>query len=452
MRYSETELRELIIDSAREANILPLTSACDSACIFCSHRNNPPEIRVASIPNRPLEDIESTYKYLDPGQVITIGDSATCIIEGEPTVHPQFREILSSVRRHFPKTPITVTTHGRRLTEDMVIFLRDTGNILINLSLNSASPENRRKLMGDSPESSAVAIDSPRLLKKHGVPFQGSTVAMPNITGWEDLEKTITHLAVNGARSVYVFMPGFSSFADRSIFPEGYGLHGRLREFIGPISDRLPCPVLLEPSFVKDLRAELSCAAMGSPAYEAGLRRGDVITGINGVFPRSRVEAFGMLSRPGVFSIAFERAGEKLSCRLSVPEGVNPGISMEYDFDMSRAEYIRDAVLSAPGHVLALTSEFGFGVFSAAMERLGVPAERLSIKAVKNLTFSGDIMAAGLLCISDYMAAYEEFTAEHEKPAALMVPGESFNSKGRDLKGVPFSAFKAAAGIPIAAV
>ena len=47
--YTPMHIQDLINRTAMEANILPLTSRCDSACIFCSHQNNPPQVQVLSV-------------------------------------------------------------------------------------------------------------------------------------------------------------------------------------------------------------------------------------------------------------------------------------------------------------------------------------------------------------------------------------------------------------------
>ncbi len=53
----------LIFHTAMESNILPITSVCDTKCIFCSHKDNPTDIRVISIPHRSLEEIEMTINF-----------------------------------------------------------------------------------------------------------------------------------------------------------------------------------------------------------------------------------------------------------------------------------------------------------------------------------------------------------------------------------------------------
>ena len=121
--YTPIHIQDLINRTAMEANILPLTSRCDSACIFCSHQNNPPQVQVIYMGERSLEDILDTMQYLDAHQTITIGESATNIIEGEPTSHKNFKEIILQLRRRFPQTPVSMTTNGHHLTRDLVEFL-----------------------------------------------------------------------------------------------------------------------------------------------------------------------------------------------------------------------------------------------------------------------------------------------------------------------------------------
>ena len=61
--YTPMHIQDLINRTAMEANILPLTSRCDSACIFCSHQNNPPQVQVLSVGERSLADILDTMQY-----------------------------------------------------------------------------------------------------------------------------------------------------------------------------------------------------------------------------------------------------------------------------------------------------------------------------------------------------------------------------------------------------
>lgn len=114
--YTPMHIQDLINRTAMEANILPLTSRCDSACIFCSHQNNPPQVQVLSVGERSLADILDTMQYLDPARTITIGESATNIIEGEPTSHKDFLNVLQILRQRFSTN--TCQHHNERTSAD----------------------------------------------------------------------------------------------------------------------------------------------------------------------------------------------------------------------------------------------------------------------------------------------------------------------------------------------
>lgn len=207
---------QLILSSAQAYNILPITSRCDAACVFCSHRQNPPQVETVSFGPRSLAEAERTMSFLDGAQPIFIGESATRIVEGEPLTHPELREILLRLRQRFPRTLISLTTNGIRLDGEMACLFRDLGRVEVNLSLNSASPLHWQTLMGRSkcPEASRQAAV---WLREYAIPFHGSLVAMPHVVGWEDIGAAIRFLDQQRARTIRVFLPGYSHLAQEDL-------------------------------------------------------------------------------------------------------------------------------------------------------------------------------------------------------------------------------------------
>jgi wyosine [tRNA(Phe)-imidazoG37] synthetase (radical SAM superfamily) len=448
-KINHDEIERLILNSAIEANILPITSRCDSRCIFCSHKNNPRDIDVISVGVRSMEDITRTLAFLNPRNVITIGESATQIIEGEPLSHPQFNEILSLTRRAYPETPMEITTNGRRLTREMVEFLKEKGNINLNISLNSASVHGRKLLMGDNKKQSEQTLEGIRLLAEYNMPFSSSMVAMPNITGWDDLLDTIEFLAANKATAIRVFMPSFSSRAKADIFPDEDKIYGQLRDFINTLSPELPCPVLIEPSNVSDLIPVVSGVLKDSPAWRAGMRRGEIILQVNGLRPRCRVEAWNMLVPKGKIDVEVRKNGSTETVSWVNECDGDSGITMEYDFDPARAENLKQTILDCPGKSLLLTSEFGFAVIQKVLELIGADKDRAEPVMAKNRTFGGTIRAAGLLTVDDYLETYTVWRTSNQKPSQLIIPLESFNSLGFDLKHRNFSELQNMTGIRV---
>jgi wyosine [tRNA(Phe)-imidazoG37] synthetase (radical SAM superfamily) len=446
---SPDEIKRLIINSASEGNILPITSRCDSHCIFCSHHNNPPEINVISIGVLTLEEISETISFLNPDQVITIGESASTIIEGEPFTHPKFREIIVEVRRHFPFTPVDITTNGRYLSREMIHFLEIMGNISLFVSLNSASVRGRALLMGDSEQQSERTLEGIKLLADSKISFSGSMVAMPNITGWDDLRDTVKFLAEHKATAVRIFMPGFSSKAKPGVFPDEDRIYAELRGFIDLFSPDLSCPVLIEPSQVADLTPVVSGVLKDSPAWDAGMRRGDIIVTINKEKPRCRVEAWNMLFPKGSITAELKRDGHEVTAGWINKFPGGSGITMEYDFDPARAESIRESILGCQGKSLLLTSEFGYAVVCKVLELMDIGRDRAEPVMVKNIIFGGTIRAAGLLTVEDYNKSYIQWRESNPEPSQIIVPLESFNSLGFDLKHIHHSELQKMTGIPI---
>ena len=196
---------------------------------FCSHLQNPPGLRVYSLPQLGKEEILALAEFLDPGQRIVIGESVTRINEGEPFLHPEFLGILTGLRRLFPTTSIQITTNGMALTPAAISFLASLGRVRLVVSLNSATPLGRRKLMGDNDP--AAVLRAVASLGDRGIPFDGSIVAMPHLVGWEDLRQTIAFLARWGAETIRIFLPGYTRYTRREWLPPA-GMEEKLRAFV----------------------------------------------------------------------------------------------------------------------------------------------------------------------------------------------------------------------------
>ena len=290
----------ILWEAAIKENVLPLTSACNLRCVFCSNLQNPRGVRVYHVPHLPLPLALNLIPRLDPRRKIIIGEAATRISEGEPFTHPHVWQVLEAVRERYPQTPLQITTNGTFLNREAVQRLAGMGRLEVNLSLNSATPGGRRLLMGDrNPER---ALDAARLLGEAGVTYHGSLVAMPHLVGWGDLATTCHFLQEQGAATIRVFLPGFTKLAASWLRFDPLDMHRRLCVFVREQQERMRIPLLLEPFLAgagEQLQAEIAGVMDGSPAERAGLQRGDVIRAVRGRQVRCRVDAFRTVERFG---------------------------------------------------------------------------------------------------------------------------------------------------------
>lgn len=426
---SKTSLYDLLLYGVAQNNILAITSTCNVRCIFCSHRQNPPGIDSRSLPPVSLEQIDEILDYIDPSFPLVIGESVTRIMEGEPFTHPYIKEILTRIRHRFPGTVIKITTNGNLLDPGNITFLSSLGGVVVNLSLNSASERNRKVLMNDP--RAAVAVRAPELLRKYGVEYHGSIVAMPHITGWEDIAETVRLFDRQGAKTVRIFMPGNTRFT-----PEGLsipGLYpGELAGFVANINNSVDIPVTAEPPHLSDLAARLTGVMSQSPAGNAGLKNGDEILSVNGIPVLSRVDAFKRVLKSVNPELEILRDGKVLSVQLDKGTGQTSGLVMDYDLDPEILERIRRVVRRRRSkRALLLSSEFGFPVLKAALQKF-LPGEKIDVIPVKNCYFGGSIGCAGLLTVEDMSKAIglaEDF------PDLVILPAVAFDHRGRDITG-----------------
>lgn len=426
-------LEELIYFSIHYHNILPLTSVCNMKCVFCSHQFNPPQLEIYSLPPRSLEEIGDLIDFLDDEKKIVIGESVTRIIEGEPFAHPNILKILGLIRERYPKTPLQITTNGSFLEEKMVQALKSLLPLEFNFSLNSATVEGRKLLMSDKrPERGIKAVV---FLKNHGLPFHGSIVAMPMLTGWDDLRKTIYYLSEQGARTIRVFLPGYTEYNLPSwSFPSS--LWQELNFFIQELSNQIETPLILEPCLLNNLEAQIEGVILQSPAWEAGIRRGDLILKVNGVRVRSRVEAFELVSAAKDPNLLLNRNGKEFTVVIRKEATEAGGLVLAYDLDLSVLDQWQEAARRHRAvSALLLTSSLAKGIVEAALPLLDGRGTEWKVAKVSNKFLGGSIVSGGLLMVEDLKKFLREWLTVNNSPDLVLLSSRSFDPWGRDLMG-----------------
>jgi len=427
----------LLLEAASKDNILVLTSNCSTACVFCSHLQNPVDVDAYYVDKLSREQIDILIEFLDESGKIVIGESATRICEGEPFLREDIIEILQSIRLKYRETAIQVTTSGIHLNEAILTGLKRIGGIELNISLNSSSAQGREKLYRGKAHISAVA--AVRKLKDYDISFSGSIVAMPHLVGWEDMRETILFLGRNGASAIRVFMPGFTRFTKGVLPPED--IMSSLQEFIADPESSVDVPVIIEPSGIKDTHAEVLGVLRNSPAWDSGMIKGDRILRINGRKALSRVDAFWRIFKAGSPELEVLRNGEPVHIVIDKRAKTPSGLVFNYDIHPDTIKGIEKGILRSKGaRCLILTSELAFDLLTGCIPQ----RQDLSIEAVRNRYFGGNIMCAGLLTLSDIEAHMNE---TEQLPQVLLLPGIMFDASGRDLLGRHFKEIEEGLGI-----
>jgi len=422
--------------SSLKDNILPIPSVCNVRCVFCSHRQNPPGIESYFLPPLGWGDLEELVDFLSPERKVVIGESTTRIMEGEPFTHPRIIDLLKMIRGKLPEVSIQITTNGTLLTRKIIKELKAMAPLEVVISLNSACTEKREILMGRHP--SAQALEAVKLMAEEGLSFHGSMVPLPWLTGWDDAAKTIDFLDRHQARTIRIFLPGFTRYSPEEMVPPPHWEED-LRSFVAERRSSCVTPLTLEPSGVTDLQAMVTGVTKNSPAWRAGLLPGDEIISINGLPPFSRVDAFYNISSPGRYRLEVVRGqGEKVQVEMNLP-GEKSGLVMDYDLARETVdELLRRIGQGGADKPLILASQWGAPLLKEGLRKAGAGQLAEKVIAVPNETFGGNIKAAGLLLVEDFSRVAAAYIEQGGAADLLLLPSLAFDAQGRDLKGQHF--------------
>lgn len=441
--------RELALGEAEAAGVLPLTSTCNVSCLFCSNRANPPGVRVHYVEPRPLAELQASLRRMGHLDEIVIGESAFRVSEGEPMTHPDFDTVIRLLRRLAPDALLKLTTNGILLDAERAALFAELGPLEITLSVNTVSPEAYRRLHRTAHDPRLT----PALLAKTGLPYHASVVAVPAVTGPEDLTETVRYLEDHACLDCRVFVPGWTRLTPPAIRDQ-MPAREEVLEMVQGARAAVDLPVTLEPPQIEDLRARLAGVVPGTAAARAGLRPGDVIVAVDGRAPLTRVDAFqratAALRRAGTCHLTVERPGEtrgfetvlKAETNDAARPGNPPGPGFVLDRDIDPAVLYQIVGLAdrlAAGRIVILTS-----ILAAPLMEMGfqaVTSGDVVVVAVASRTFGGSIACAGLLTTDDFAEALA--LGPTPKPGdVVFLPPIAFDKAGLDLLGRPLAALR----------
>ncbi|MFC1699872.1 radical SAM protein [Candidatus Omnitrophota bacterium] len=181
--------------AAGGTNQLPISSVCNAKCIFCSNKMNP--FHIYRVGFRSLADIKKGINLLDEASEIRLGDSLPGrIAEGEALLHPNIYQILKLIRHRRPQNIIQIPTNGTVLTKDVIKKLIPYQPMKFTISYHSDNQKFWRKAFGLGKNEFHIARDSFVHLKRNNFLIEVVVVPLPQLTGYNDIEHTLTVLSV----------------------------------------------------------------------------------------------------------------------------------------------------------------------------------------------------------------------------------------------------------------
>lgn len=439
-----TATKDYVISTVYRTNILPVISLCNTSCVFCSHRQNPKEVEVYKLDKLELCDFEEIIEFLSPNRKIIIGESATRIIEGEPLLHKNFIEIVERVKNKFKYSHIQITTNGILLNEKLVDRLSELGGIELNVSVNCIQDDKRRAILGlKEPDN----IKEKLTLLKGRINYSASAVFDPNFMSYDDIEEMAEFLNKNGASSIRLFLPGYTYLTGRHL--ELDALYNDVRIYIKKLKAKNSIPIIIEPSYIFDLKARIEGVVDNSAAKEAGIQEDDIIEEVNNEKVLTRVDAFNRVFRLKNPELDIIRGDKRLKIKLKKEKNTPPGFIVLYDIDPDETIRIKKLVERYQcNNVLFITSELAYNVLKSLFEVGGFTFNYNIIKA-PNTFFGGTIKCAGLLTVQDIIDRAKDYIDQEAKPDLIVLPPIMFDNRRRDLLGRKIDEIEAVLKIPV---
>jgi NifB/MoaA-like Fe-S oxidoreductase len=278
-----------------------------------------------------------------------------------------------------------------------------------------------------------TAVKAPYFLSKNHISFHGSLVAQPSITGWDDIERTIELFAQCHAKTVRVFLPGYTKWYQGN--SQEVISRKSLMEFARQMTIQYDLPVLAEPPLLEGLDAVVEGAVRGSAADRCGIHPGTVIRKVNEIPVLSRFHAYELCRDTESPLLSIDAAHDEIIVRLDKGAGESSGLVFYHDADPGRFQAINKIAGDPDDRILVLTSTLAFKIVAAAWSQWLPHLPSAEIRAVDNRFFGGTIMAAGLLMVEDFIAAIQNLNKKKENYDMIMIPEEPFDHKGCDLIG-----------------
>jgi radical SAM protein with 4Fe4S-binding SPASM domain len=184
-RISSLESWDVPISSTPMTAEIHLTTRCNLRCKYCGYdcTMHDETVLYAGEWSRVFQEMADSRM------------TALTVSGGEPFLHPDFHNILSSIAGKSLK--VTILSNGTLITNDHMLYLK-AENVTISISLDGTEPKYHDPLRGHGTHSKVM--DSLRLISKNDLRFYiSTTISQLNIMNVEGMVKLAISL---GAQSI----------------------------------------------------------------------------------------------------------------------------------------------------------------------------------------------------------------------------------------------------------
>jgi hypothetical protein len=452
---------------------------CDADCIFCYNNGNPSSLSLGVLRRSRAEEwdeIMTRLRYFSPEGGLGLFPSLGSIYE--VLNHPRIFEILRRLREKTPAV-FRIAINGTRLTPRTISRLDSLLPVYLYLSLNSASPLRRRKLMKD--KNPQVAIDALPLLREKGIPYATVIVPWPSdslVETLEDLERTVAYADKHDSHLIQINLPGYSRYLSSEKLYDLNQVWSATVARVRELRKGTSAPIVVMPSlFEENLyeehknRPEIIGLVKNSPAARAGLEKGDEIIKVNGLIVSRRPQARDILatlqqSKMVSAEITVKREGQLLDLSVNQRDFAYPYsenvdrhlgiVMMGTGFRVSYLEKLREVIDGYQAkHILFLSSALVRPSFEQALAESPLFASghlTIDIRVPRNNFFGGNIFMGDLLVVQDFIDCIREYLEKDGKrPDLVVIPSSPFNLGAwrRDLTGRAYLDIEREVGIPV---
>ena len=454
-------------------------SRCNCDCIMCYNKGNPPSIALRGKRRsraEELREIKTRLDYFSPREGTSLFPNLGCSYE--VMAHPSFFKILRLLRGKTSK-PIRINTNGKTLTSRRIGELAEFRPIYLYLSLNSSSPERRRRLMRDHRPQ--TAISAPAVFKNREIPYAVVIVPWPvdSVTEMcKDLYDTAVYADGCGAHLIQINLPGYSRWFSSKREFDLKDVWGACIDTVRDLRGKIACPVVTMPSmFEENLHEErknlpkIIGLVRNSPAARCGLRLGDILIRINDVSVRTRPQARDLLSmlqksEMKTAHLSIHRNKNRVDVPVNLEDFSYP-FTREFDHHlgiifmgtglrMSDIENLRNFIeYRKAKDVLFLSSSLVKPTFEQCLREshlLSSPEIKIRVRVPRNNYFGGNVFMGDLLVVQDFIDSIKEYLAQgYTEPDLIVIPSSPFRlgGWGRDLTGRVYLEIEREVGIPV---